>query len=179
MHHHFSLLSVRQLSALYVLSKRATCGCFRGSTDMSKKASSMSAAKRRKRPQKTGSWQSQEGLHSDNEVSTPRHEQRARSRKQTQSESGLFVGHWKQAIRWRDLTKCHSEACGPDLHCRRSGWKDDRHCSRPVDHEIEPIVELPLPSMWAHLSLAVIHGTPPPPTHTFTRDHNWETGNEL
>ena len=75
----------------FVLSKRATCGCFRGSTDMSKKASSMSAAKRRKRPQKTGSWQSQEGLHSDNEVSTPRHEQRARSRKQTQS--GLFVGH--------------------------------------------------------------------------------------
>ena len=68
-HHHFSLLSVRQFSALYVLSKRATCGCFRGSTDMSKKASSMSAAKRRKRPQKKGSWQSQEGLHSDNKVS--------------------------------------------------------------------------------------------------------------
>ena len=82
--HHFSLLSV--------LSKRATCGCFRGSTDMSKKALSMSAAKRRKRPQKTGSWQSQEGLHSDNEVTrTTRQEQRARSRKQTQS--SFFVGH--------------------------------------------------------------------------------------
>ena len=62
---------------------------------MSKKAPSMSAAKRRKRPQKNRILA--EGLHSDNEVSTPRHEQRARSRKQTQS--GLFVGHSKQAIR--------------------------------------------------------------------------------
>ena len=86
---------------------------------MSKKASSMSAAKRRKRPQKTGSWQSQEGLHSDNEVSTPRHEPGKVTKANT---IRPFCGALKAGDPMKDLTKCHSEACGPDLHCRRSGW---------------------------------------------------------